>query len=96
MIKSLASGVKRIVARSRIGLLKDPAISGSRIVWADSRSGAGYLRIGWVQAGRGIGTVETLRTRTRAYWTTSLASGVVYSTRWTLATGVAQIYRTDF
>ena len=96
MIKSLATGIRRVVARSRIGLLKDPAISGSRIAWVDGRSGASHLRLGYVQAGRRMTTVETLRTRTRGYWTTSMGSGVVYSTRWTLATGVAQVYRTEF
>ena len=39
-------------------------------------------------------TVETMRTRLRAYWTTSLAPGAVYSTRWTLATGASAVYRT--
>jgi hypothetical protein len=94
MVRALATGAKRIVAKTRIGLLKNPAVNGSRIAWVDGRSGASHLRLGFVQAGRGIRTVETLRSRTRGYWTTSLGSGAVYSTRWTLATGVAQVYRT--
>jgi hypothetical protein len=35
-----------------------------------------------------------MRTRARAYWTTSLAPGAVYSTRWVLATGAASVFRT--
>jgi hypothetical protein len=94
MLKVLASGAKRIVARSRIGLLQNPTLHGSRIAWVDGRSGASHLRLGWVRAGRSRRTVETMRTRARAYWTTSLAPGAVYSTRWVLATGAASVFRT--
>jgi hypothetical protein len=37
-----------------------------------------------------------MRSRTRAYWTTTLGSGRAFSTRWTLASGAAAIYRTTF
>ena len=95
VLKVLASGAKRVVARSRIGLLQNPTVRGSRIAWMDSRSGASYLRLGRVWGGRRT-TVETMRTRARAYWTTSLAPGAVYWTRWTLATGASTVYRTGF
>ncbi len=94
MVKWLANGTKRIVARSRIGLLRNPAIYASRIAWADSRSGAGHLRLGWVRAGKRTATVETIRTRAQGFWTTSLGPGVLYSTRWTTASGAAAVFRT--
>jgi cytochrome c biogenesis protein CcdA len=96
MLKMLASGKKRIVARSRIGLLQAPAVWSARIAWVDLRSGASHLRLGWVRAGRGGRTVETMKTRARAYWTTSLAGGTLYSTRWTLSSGASSVFRTGY
>ena len=93
VLKVLSSGAKRVVARSRIGLLQNPTVLSSHIAWVDSRSGASHLRLRRVRGGPRT-TVEAMRTRARAYWTTSLAPGAVYSTRWTLATGAAAIYRT--
>ncbi|HXV34358.1 MAG TPA: hypothetical protein VD769_10140 [Gaiellaceae bacterium] len=95
MVKVLSTGWKRVVAKSRIGLLQAPAIHGARIAWVDLRSGASHLRLGWVRAARRR-TVETMRTRARAYWTTSLGSGALFSTRWTLATGASSVFRTGF
>jgi hypothetical protein len=95
MLKSLANGTKRVVAQSRIGLLKDPALFSARIAWVDSRSGASHLRLAWVRTGNRT-TLESLKTRRRAFWTTSMGSGVVYATRWTLSSGAASIYRTGF
>jgi hypothetical protein len=96
MLKMLSTGKKRVVAKSRIGLLQAPAVYGARIAWVDLRSGASHLRVGWVRAGRKRTTVETMRTRARAYWTTSLARGAVYSTRWTLSSGASSVFRTGF
>jgi hypothetical protein len=94
VLKVLSSGVKRVVARSRIGLLQNPTVRASRIAWVDSRSGASHLRLGRVWGGGSRTTVETMRTRARAYWTTSLAPGAVYWTRWTLASGASSVFRT--
>ena len=95
MLKVLASGAKRVVARSRIGLLQNPTVRARASPgWTAARERA---TSGW--AGCGVDqrtTVETMRTRARAYWTTSLAPGAVYWTRWTLATGASAVYRTGF
>ena len=93
VLKVLSSGAKRVVARTRIGLLQNPTVRRSRIAWVDTRSGASHLRLGRVWGGPRT-TVETMRTRARGYWTTSLAPGAVYWTRWTLATGASAVYRT--
>ena len=93
VLKVLSSGAKRVVARTRIGLLQNPTVRSSRIAWVDTRSGASHLRLGRVLGGPRT-TVETMRTRARGYWTTSLAPGAVYWTRWTLATGASAVYRT--
>ncbi len=96
VLKTLATGARRVVARSSIALLENPAVIGPRIAWVEGRSGVSHLRLGWVQAGRKRTTVESMRTRLRAYWTTSAGAGVVYSTRWTLSSGASAIYRTNF
>jgi hypothetical protein len=95
LVKTLASGRTRTVARSKVALLANPSISGRRIMWTVTRFGVSRLRVGWVARG-GARTVDTVRSRTRAHWTTALESGVAYATRWTLGSGVAAVYRTRF
>ena len=96
VLKTLSSGSSRVVARSRIALLTNPALAGARLAWVESRSGVSYLRLGWVAKGKKPRSLETMKARTRAYWTTSLGAGVLYSTRWTLASGASSVYRTGF
>jgi hypothetical protein len=91
MVKSL-KGSKRVVARSKVALVSNPALYRSRIVWTEQRSGVSYVRLGWVGAGQRR-ALERMRTRAQGYWTTTLGSGRAYWTRWTLATGRAAIYR---
>jgi hypothetical protein len=91
VLKPLKGG-KRVVARSKVALLSNPSLHRSRIVWTEQRSGVIYVRAGWVGLGQRR-TLEQMRTRARAYWTTTLGSGRAYWTRWTLATGGAAIYR---
>jgi len=95
MVKPLTSNAARIVARSKIALVSNPSLHLSRIVWTEARSGVSYLRLGWVVP-RPARALERMRSRTRAYWTTTLGSGRAFSTRWTLASGAAAIYRTTF
>jgi hypothetical protein len=94
-VKGLNSKARRIVARSKIALVQNPSLYLSRIVWTEHRSGVSYLRLGWVGA-KQRRALERMRTRSRGYWTTSLGSGLVYSTRWTLSSGAAAVYRTRF
>ena len=96
VLKTLSSGSSRVVARSRIALLTNPTLAGARLAWVESRSGVSYLRLGWVAKGKRARSLETMKARTRAYWTTSLGAGVLYSTRWTLASGASSVYRTGF
>ncbi|MGH3059231.1 MAG: hypothetical protein ACRDPP_13480, partial [Gaiellaceae bacterium] len=85
-------GTKRVVARSKVALVSNPSLYRSRIVWTEERSGVSYVRLGWVGAGQRR-SLERMRTRVRAYWTTTLGSGRAYWTRWTLGSGAAAIYR---
>jgi hypothetical protein len=93
-VKAL-KGSKRVVARSKVALLSNPSLYRSRIMWTEERSGVKYVRLGWVAAGQRR-SLERMRTRTRAYWTTTLGSGRAYWTRWTLGSGAASIYRANY
>ena len=94
VLKALKGG-KRVVARSKVALVSNPSLYRSRIVWTEERSGVSYVRLGWVGAGQRR-SLERMRTRVRAYWTTTLGSGRAYWTRWTLASGAAAIYRGNY
>jgi cytochrome c biogenesis protein CcdA len=93
LVKTLGAKAPRVVARSRISLLANPSLAGSRIVWVEQRSGKSYLRVGSVR-NRKVRTLERLPGRGRTYWTTALSADWVYATRWRLATGGASILGT--
>jgi hypothetical protein len=93
LTKTLGAKSPRVVARSRISLLANPSLAGSRIVWVEQRSGKSYLRVGSVR-NRTVRTLEQLSGRGRTYWTTSMGADWVYATRWRLATGGASVLRT--
>jgi hypothetical protein len=93
LTKTLGAKSPRVVARSRISLLANPSLAGSRIVWVEQRSGKSYLRVGSVR-NRTVRTLEQLSGRGRTYWTTAMGADWVYATRWRLADGGASVLRT--
>jgi hypothetical protein len=93
-VKNLG-GSRRILARSRVVLLMNPSLHGRKIAFAQARFGRSRLKLGSVRGGSRR-TLETIRSRTRSYWTTTMAGGRVYYTRWTLGSGNAGVYRTNF
>ena len=95
VVKTLSSNSRRVVARSRISLLANPSLSGSRIVWVEQRSGKSYLKVGSVR-NRAVRTLERLPGRGRTYWTTSMGADWAYATRWRLASGWASVLRTRY
>ncbi|HEU4449289.1 MAG TPA: hypothetical protein VFR63_04805 [Gaiellaceae bacterium] len=93
-VKTLRTNKRRLVARSKIALLSNPTVRGKRVAWTEARFGVSRLMLAW-GSGRGR-TLERIRSRTRSYWTTALGNGSVYATRWTLRSGAASVYRTNF
>ncbi|MGH3036687.1 MAG: hypothetical protein ACRDMU_05845, partial [Gaiellaceae bacterium] len=85
-------GGKRVVVRSKVALVSNPSLYRSRIMWTEERSGVSYVRLDWLGSGPRR-TLERMRTRIRAYWTTTLGPGRGYWTRWALGSGAAAIYR---
>jgi hypothetical protein len=95
LVKTLATGARRVVASSRISLLANPSLAGSRIVWVEQRSGTSYLKLGSVR-NRNVRMLEKLPGRWRTYWTTAMGADWVYATRWRFKTGGASVLRTRY
>jgi hypothetical protein len=91
-VRVLKTGARRIIARTKIGRLTNPSLNRTRIVWVDARSGATYLRQGRLGSRR-TRLLARIRNRSASYWTTSISAGATYFTRWTVATGAAQIHK---
>ena len=87
----LSSGRREVVARSRVALLRHPALNRWRILWTDERSGRAFLRHRRISGGR-VHTRGRLRSRRIAYWTTALYRSTAYATRWSLGTRRASVY----
>jgi hypothetical protein len=94
LTKTLGAKAPRVVARSRISLLANPSLAGSRIVWVEQRSGRSYLRVGSVR-NRAVRTLEQFPGRGRTYWTTAMGADWVYATRW-WRDGHANVLRTRY
>ncbi|HEX2044378.1 MAG TPA: hypothetical protein VHF23_01985 [Gaiellaceae bacterium] len=89
---TISTGTRRNVARSKVALLRHPALTGKRILWTDERSGRAWLRLQRISGGR-VRTLGRMRTREVGYWTTALTRRAAYATRWSLRTGRATVYR---
>ncbi|MEO8290147.1 MAG: hypothetical protein ABI649_04045 [Gaiellaceae bacterium] len=91
----LASGRRRVIARSDVWMLSNPAVAKSRIAWVEQRSGIGYLRLRRLDNTR-VRTIATLKGRPRFFWTTALAGRNAYVTRWAPGTQVSTLLRVHF
>jgi hypothetical protein len=91
-VRTLASQERRIIARTKIGRLGNPSLNRTRIVWVDARSGVTYLRQGRIGSSNKR-VLAQVRNRATSYWTTSISAGATYFTRWTVATGAAEIHK---
>jgi hypothetical protein len=92
MVVTLASGARRTMASTRIGLLGNPSVYRTKVVWVDARFGVTYLKQGWVTGPRRV-ALARIKSRTVSYWTTALASNAAYMTRWVMPTVQTDLYR---
>jgi hypothetical protein len=92
MVLTLASGARRTMARTRIGLLGNPSVYRTKVVWVDARFGVTFLKQGWLTSSRRV-VLARLQSRTVSYWTTSVASNAAYMTRWVMPTVHTDVYR---
>jgi hypothetical protein len=91
-VRTLAQKGRRVFAVTKIGRLSNPSLRGKRLIWVDARSGATYLRYGRLDKSKRK-VLARIRSRNATYWTTSLAAGTAYMTRWTISSGAASVYR---
>lgn len=92
---TLATGARRLVAKSKIALLSHPSVSGERITWVDQRQGRSYLRMRALDKPQTT-TLASSGDRTQGFWTTALAGRTAYVTVWFVSDGFAQLERYRF
>ncbi|MBD0291101.1 MAG: hypothetical protein ICV74_07585 [Thermoleophilia bacterium] len=89
------TGARVFAARTRIGNLLAPALSGERVAWVDQRQRTSYLRVRVLGAPR-VATIARTRRRAEAFWTTALAGRTAYVTRWRLLARETHLERVRF
>jgi hypothetical protein len=80
------------MAVTRIGMLGNPSVYRTRVVWVDARFGATFLKQGWVTGPRRV-ILARINSRTVSYWTTALSSSAAFMTRWAMPTVQTDLYR---
>jgi hypothetical protein len=91
VVLDVASRRRRTIVRTEVGLLLNPAVSRTRIVWASQRAGSAAIKLrslarGWTR------TVARVRSRDVGFWSTAFTWQRVYAARWSLKTGASTIY----
>jgi hypothetical protein len=94
-VQVLASGRRARVAHSVIGVVSNPSLTASRVVWVDQRSAAAALRVHRFGR-RGARTIYRITGRTRLFWTTALVGRTAYVARWARSTGASTLIRVNF
>ena len=92
---TIATGARRVVARTAIGKLAFPSLTASRIAWVAQRANGSYLRLRRLDRPE----VETLsRTfgRDEVFWTTGLAPRSAYVTVWHVSFAYTYLERFSF
>jgi hypothetical protein len=95
LVERLASGSRTLVARSKIAVESNPALTRRRILWVEQRARSAFVRVR--RLGRsGSRTIYSLDTRRRRLSTTDLTGRTAYVTRWSPATGASTLIRVNF
>jgi hypothetical protein len=91
----LASGKRRVIARSKVGVLANPSLSATRIVWVKQFPRSCALLVRRLDS-RKIRRIYRTTKKTRLLWTTALRRRTAYVTRWSQATGASTLVRVNF
>jgi len=94
-VERLDTGVRTLIARSRIALEANPSLTSTPIVWVEQRARSASLRTR-LFGRRRVRTIYTTTGRTRLLWTTALAGRSAYVTRWSQLTGDSTLVRVNF
>jgi hypothetical protein len=95
LVERLAGGSRTLVARSKIAVESNPALTRRRILWVEQRARSASLRVR--RLGRsGSRTIYRVKTRRRRLSTTDITGRTAYVTRWAPATGASTLIRVIF
>jgi len=94
-VERLNTGVRTLIARSRIALEANPSLTPLRVVWVEERSKSAALRRRRFDR-PGVRTIYLTTGRTRLLWTTALTGRTAYVTRWSQITGASTLVRVTF
>jgi hypothetical protein len=93
----ISTRAKWTAFRTRIGLLSNPALSSTGILWVRDLPGGSTLFVRKLGGGRARALASVSRPRTDFwFWTTELFGHTAYVTRWDTRRGVSRILRSRF
>jgi hypothetical protein len=94
-LQVLASGKRRLIARSEVAVVANPSLSSTRIVWVKqfSRSCALFTRR---FDSRAVKRIYRTTRKTRLLWTTALTGRTAYVTQWSQKTRASTLVRVNF
>jgi hypothetical protein len=94
-VERLAGGSRTLIARSKIAVESNPALTRRRILWVEQRAQSAFVRVR--RLGRsGSHTIYGVKTRRRRLSTTDITGRTAYVTRWSPATGASTLIRVNF
>jgi hypothetical protein len=91
----IASGRRRIVARSSVALLAFPSLTARRIVWVEQRSRSSLLRMRRLD-GQTVSTLARTYGPGEVFWSTGLAGRTAYVAVWYPIDGYSYLERIGF
>jgi hypothetical protein len=94
-VQVLATGKRRVIARSRIMVLANPSLSATRVVWVKQSSRSCALLMRRLDS-RTVRRIYRTTEKTRLLWTTALTGRTAYVTQWSRKTGASTLVRVNF
>jgi hypothetical protein len=91
-LMTLSNRRRRIMVRSDVALVRNPALTHTRMLYTVERSGRARVRLMGLSSRRGR-TLARIRSRDLGYWTTALDGRGAYVTRWSLRNRTAHVHR---
>jgi hypothetical protein len=94
-LQVLATGRRRVIARSKIAVLGNPSLSATRVVWVKQSPRSCALLVRRLDS-RTVKRIYRTRKKTRLLWTTALTGRTAYVTQWSQRTGASTLVRVNF
>lgn len=91
----LATGTRRVLFRTKIALVSNPALTRTHVVWIQQRQGISSVNVRRI-SGRTVSQIASVGGNGTLFWTTDAYDHIAYVTRWRLSTGAARILQIPF